>query len=155
MNQLVEEFRAQTQAFCLQVREPPLDGRRVMRSLLLLVANALLLPDLEPTTADPLADPEGLDSECHEVAAAAATLGADLYWEVFDPRELSEPVAGSLSDDLADIYRDLRRGLAAAERDIAEAVWNWRFSYETHWGDHATDAIRTLQRVVNDQTEPQ
>ena len=106
-----------------------------MRSLLLLVANALLLPDLEPTTADPLDDPEGLDSECQDVAAAAATLGVDLYWEVFDPRELSEPVAGSLSDDLADIYRDLRRGLAAAERDIEEAVWDWRFSYETHWGN--------------------
>jgi len=29
-----------------------------------------------------------------------------LYWEVFDPREESDPVVGDLGDDLADIYKN-------------------------------------------------
>ena len=72
----------------------------------------------------------------------------DVYWEVFDPYELSEPVAGSLSDDLLDVYRDVRRGLWLWENSaIADAVWEWRFSFESHWGDHAVDALRALHRA--------
>jgi hypothetical protein len=72
----------------------------------------------------------------------------DIYWEVFDPYELAEPVAGSLSDDILDVYRDVLRGLRQWEGgDYAAAVWGWRFSFESHWGDHAVDALRALHRA--------
>ncbi len=73
-----------------------------------------------------------------------------MYWEVFDPYVNEPAVAGSLDDDVLDVYRDLHRGLdlwdSAAPR--AAAIWEWRFSFDMHWGDHAVDAIRALQRAV-------
>lgn len=84
----------------------------------------------------------------------------DVYWEAFDPFESSEPVAGSLSDDLLDIYRDLRRGLGLWEqRGAADpvasrvaAIWEWRFHFDNHWGDHATSALRALHRACTRAT---
>lgn len=74
--------------------------------------------------------------------------GHDLYWEVFDPYECAEPVAGSLEDDVLDIYGDVRRGLWFWDKgDMADAVWEWRSSFECHWGDHAVDALRALHRA--------
>ena len=73
----------------------------------------------------------------------------DHYWEVFDPRESSEPVIGSLTDDVGDIYRDVVRGLMLFESGETEAaVWDWGFGRESHWGDHAVDALRALQRLT-------
>ncbi|MBX3192596.1 MAG: DUF5063 domain-containing protein [Labilithrix sp.] len=72
----------------------------------------------------------------------------DDYWEVFNPYEHAKPVAGWLSDDVLDVYRDVRSGLWFWEKNaIADAVWEWRFSFESHWGDHAIDALRALHRA--------
>lgn len=79
----------------------------------------------------------------------------DGYWEVFDPYEEAAPVGGSLSDDLLDVYGDLQRGLAlwdqggVTKRDELRiaAIWEWRFHFEIHWGDHAIDALRALHRA--------
>jgi hypothetical protein len=35
----------------------------------------------------------------------------DRYWQVFDPTEDDEAIFGTLADDIADIYRDLKEGL--------------------------------------------
>ena len=72
----------------------------------------------------------------------------DVYHEVFDPYVDEPPVCGSLSDDLLDIYRDLKRGLVAYDAgQVGTAVWEWRFHFDHHWGDHAVDALRALQRA--------
>lgn len=79
----------------------------------------------------------------------------DVYWEVFDPYEQGVPVAGSLSDDVLDMYGDLRRGLALWENGDrtkndgfkVAAIWEWRFHFDVHWGDHAIDALRALHRA--------
>jgi len=77
----------------------------------------------------------------------------DAYAEVFDPYEMDDtPVVGSLSDDLADVYRDLRRGLALFDASNRpgkiDAVWDWRFHFHSHWGEHATGALRPLHRLL-------
>jgi hypothetical protein len=42
------------------------------------------------------------------------------------------PVVASLADDIADIYRDLKKGFALlGSRD--GAVWEWRHGFEHHW----------------------
>jgi hypothetical protein len=109
--------------------------------LLALVAAAIRLPLPEVPGSAPTTD----------VAPPANWRGFDpfeIYWDVFDPYELSEPVAGSLSDDLLDVYRDLRRGLALWEAGKdGGAVWEWRFHFDAHWGNHATDALRALHRA--------
>jgi hypothetical protein len=73
--------------------------------------------------------------------------GFEIYWKVFDPYEQEPPVAGSLSDDLLDVYRDVGEGLALWESgQDANAIWEWRFSFESHWGARAIDAMRALHR---------
>lgn len=66
--------------------------------------------------------------------SVAEKLSRDVYWEIFDPLEaqLPEAVLGSISDDLADIWRDVKPA-SLAEVNAGAAVWNWRFSTETHW----------------------
>jgi len=69
------------------------------------------------------------------------------YGEVFNPLTVppEEPVVGDLSDDLADIYFELRAGLDLYEnKQPQEALWTWKFGLEIHWGEHATSAIRVL-----------
>lgn len=76
----------------------------------------------------------------------------DTYWEVFDPYVDEAPVASSLSDDLMDVYFDVRRGLDLWESNAprSAAIWEWRFHFDTHWGDHAVDALRALHRACHD-----
>lgn len=77
----------------------------------------------------------------------------DTYWEVFDPYIHDEPVAGSLSDDILDVYRDVVGGLVIWEQGkTADAAWHWRFLFDVHWGDHAIDALRALHRACKRST---
>ncbi|MFN2529064.1 MAG: DUF5063 domain-containing protein [Candidatus Baltobacteraceae bacterium] len=51
------------------------------------------------------------------------------------------PVTGWLADDLADIYLDLKKGLAEMNHGrVDDAIWEWRFGYFSHWGRHLTHA---------------
>ena len=69
------------------------------------------------------------------------------YREIFDPHSSPEDqeVTGDLLDDFSDIFHDLQRGLRAWNvGDSGKALWEWRFLFEAHWGEHATSAIRAL-----------
>jgi hypothetical protein len=87
------------------------------------------------------------NEEWQEVLTTCARLPFDHYGEVPDPLVVppGESVIGSLSDDVADIYRDVVTGLRAfraGHRD--HAIWEWQFNFGIHWGGHATGAIRAL-----------
>ena len=70
------------------------------------------------------------------------------YWEVFDPFVFEEPVCGDLRDDLQDIYADLRTGIREYEAGRENnALWEWKFGVDNHWGQHAVDAIRALHSI--------
>jgi hypothetical protein len=77
-----------------------------------------------------------------------ALLGpADLYRVVFDPyeSEADEPVVSSISQDLAEIYGDLSRGLRRWESgDHLEAAYEWRFGFQYHWGRHLVHVLGAL-----------
>ena len=80
---------------------------------------------------------------------ATNRLPFEAYGEVFDPTVIppQTPVCGSLSDDIADIYRDVVTGLReyqAGRRNAA--LREWGFLLQIHWGEHATGAIRALHR---------
>ena len=79
-------------------------------------------------------------------------LGQDDHYQiVFDPYVSEPPVGTSLSDCLADIYRDLREGLdgfGEQEEQNRKAVGNWRFSFLTHWGRHCVSAMRAIHRLL-------
>lgn len=72
----------------------------------------------------------------------------EAYWEVFDPYVEAPLCTGLLSDDVLDIRADLCPGLALWDRgQYRAAVWEWRFHFDSHWGDHAVDALRALHRA--------
>jgi hypothetical protein len=138
----------QAQQFCAFIEKASgysLDKRLscARQRLLELYETGSALPHVEP--------PEGIEAGANP-EPPHGWLGFDkfeIYWEVFDPYEESTAVAGSLSDDLLDVYRDLRRGLALWGKDVSRtaAIWEWRFHFDNHWGDHAIDALRALHRA--------
>jgi hypothetical protein len=71
----------------------------------------------------------------------------DSYRQVFDPTRDNEAIFGTLADDLADIYRNLKEGIVASESHRArpeDVIWSWRFSFYSHWGKHAMDALLAI-----------
>jgi hypothetical protein len=74
----------------------------------------------------------------------------DLYKKIFDPYERKDKEwnYGSLADDVADVYRDIKPGLqewdSSDAADRRYSIWDWSFLFEHHWGHHATGAFQTL-----------
>lgn len=97
--------------------------------------------------APPNQAPVASDSST-QFAALADFLGPRrFYREVFDP--YAEPsdseVIGDLIDDISDIHSNLLDGLIAwRSGNFGEALWAWRFSFQSHWAEHATSALRAL-----------
>jgi hypothetical protein len=58
-------------------------------------------------------------------------------------------VEASLSDDILDIYKDVKKGILLYEKnEHIEAIWEWKFCFEIHWGSHAVDEIRALHSAI-------
>ncbi len=80
----------------------------------------------------------------------------DLYSQVFDPTTDKEAIFGSLADDIADIYRDLKEGLVAGQTRQSrpeDIFWTWRLLYYSHWGKHAIDALLVLHFRLQEALE--
>jgi hypothetical protein len=113
--------------------------RKLRKTLANLIQAAYELPLVEPTDVDPPSVP---DTEWRGVFdGLTTTLKVRHYWQVAD-RDDQEVVCGDLADDLADIWRDLQVGLRTP-RD-GDAIWEWRFAFHTHWGQHAIAALSVL-----------
>jgi len=114
-------------------------AKTCLSHLLRLYVSALQSPEVEPETTDLL---PGVSHERgrRQGNMIAQKLARDYYWEVFEPLEEAkpEPVVGSLSDGLADIWRDLIPAVTEIDEanpaSIIEAPWHWRTSFETQWG---------------------
>ncbi|WP_106532558.1 DUF5063 domain-containing protein [Planomicrobium soli] len=73
----------------------------------------------------------------------------NVYSEIFDPYHNETQVNGCLEDDIIDIYSNIKIGLLLYEQGhSSEAVWEWKFGFEVHWGEHATSAIRALHSLI-------
>lgn len=83
----------------------------------------------------------------------------DLYSIVFDPITDADALKTTLSDDLSDIYADLKRGLIKydigdkQDRDVA--IWEWKFHMQIHWGQHAVGVLRPIHSLVYDHLDPE
>ncbi|HEY2860460.1 MAG TPA: DUF5063 domain-containing protein [Terracidiphilus sp.] len=122
----------------------------IYRLLPKLIDLAISLPDTEPTDEEPPAREIDQQDGWHRLfARLGERMGErDGYAVVFDPVSDTEIVRGSLADDLADIYRDLTGPLNALSMSSANKIWHWRFSFQTHWGNHAVDALKTIHCLL-------
>jgi hypothetical protein len=73
----------------------------------------------------------------------------DVYSMVFDPTKDKEAITQWLSDDLADIYRELHDFAvgAASEAALEDIVWEVKYAFGFHWGQHLTDALRVVHEL--------
>lgn len=125
-----------------------MDVRSALLRILALYQQGLLLPMpwTEGMDSD-LAECEVPQQELHAVIQRAWQLPCQFYAQVVDPFEDPQPtLSGShIADDIGDIYRDVVGGLMLFDRGMRdEALWEWKFNLQIHWGDHATGAIRAL-----------
>jgi hypothetical protein len=90
--------------------------------------------------------------EREAVRQACARLPLRYYSELFNPLSVpaqEEPTVGDLADDIADIFNDVLEGLRCFDYGrVPDAVWEWAFGFQSHWGRHASSAIRTLHAYL-------
>jgi hypothetical protein len=122
------------------------EGQRAHTLLARLYARALELE--APAQYDSDVEPKRIgDEEWKAVFKRGAALPFQYYSSYFDPSVIppDEHEIGDLSDDIADIYRDLSAALALYDDGHeTEAQREFHFSFVTHWGRHASGAIRAL-----------
>lgn len=143
----VEAFAAAARRFCAFV-----DGAAALTLAERLLAARTRLAELVHRASElPAVDAGGPDLAGDVATPVAAPGFAELdgYRVVFDPYGDEPATIGSLADDLADVHRDLGRGLAAFDAGaIAAATWEWRFGFHVHWGRHAVDALAAIHAAI-------
>jgi hypothetical protein len=145
-NNKAHEFYLSTMNFCNTVENfnSNIESdkyKTLLISLLDMYSKAFFLPDVEPQN----------DKEANiEISLPNINFNKyDCYWEVFNPYHLEEPLMANLSDDILDIYKDVKRGIYLYNNnEHKEAISEWKINFEIHWGNHAVDAIRALHSVI-------
>lgn len=148
MSKQIERFADTVRRFCRWAEGEPQDpisdaqtARRLLAELYLQVI------DLPEASSDADA-PEIAQEQYQSVFKRFGALPFNYYSECFNPLAIpaEQPDIADLADDLADIWRDLKRGLALYEEGAIEAaVWEWSFNFSAHWGHHACGALYALQ----------
>ncbi len=75
----------------------------------------------------------------------------DFYHDVYDPVFDEDIQYHPISEDLAEIYVDLKRQILKFELGgdhRIEAIWNWRFGFQMHWGNHLLGAMRPMHWLI-------
>jgi hypothetical protein len=79
---------------------------------------------------------------------------ADDYLEVFDEKinEAGEHVVSSISENMADIYQDIKDFLILYQTGTVEvmndAVWECRLNFETFWGQKLLNSMRAIHKFI-------
>ncbi|QQS40640.1 MAG: DUF5063 domain-containing protein [Acidobacteriota bacterium] len=145
----VENFAKIARRYCEWAeaeRGDPDDEMVVAREILAELHLAIIrLPNLGFDDDDDQDEVTWSADEWRKIRDSFRDLPVQGHWDVFDPLVEEAPVFNTLGDDLADIYADLKDGLAHHDAGrIGSAVWEWRFSFSTHWGRHLTSAQRAI-----------
>jgi hypothetical protein len=154
------EFVAVANEFCKYAEHASeLKGDELLkilqRILPLMYLKASLLPELNPyfedgnekfvTEADWLKINETLKEKFGT---------ANDYLEVFDEkiRDTEDPVLSSISENMADVYQDLKDFLLLYQTGTGEvmndAVWECRMNFENFWGQKLLNSMRAIHRFI-------
>jgi hypothetical protein len=129
--------------------------RILQRILPLMYIKASLLPQLNPyfedgnekfvTESDWILMHETLRNEFGT---------ADDYLEVFDDKtnETEGPVISSISENMSDVYQDIKDFLLLYQTGTAEvmndALWECRMNFENFWGQKLVNAMRAIHKFI-------
>lgn len=85
---------------------------------------------------------------------------SDEFW-IIDPQHVneSEPLKASLSENLADIYQDMKDLVMLYQKNTLPARENamadCKLLFETHWGFRIANILSRLHFLINDKEEDQ
>ncbi|HOI27622.1 MAG: DUF5063 domain-containing protein [Paludibacteraceae bacterium] len=128
---------------------------KLTKLLPLLYLKASLLPDLVTLSVDDM--PHCVTEEEYEYQRGQLLekIGRyDEYLEVFnaDMKYSDTPVVASISEDLTDIYQDLKDMVAnfkSADLNIMnDAILNCKTNFKEFWGQKALNALRALHNAL-------
>jgi hypothetical protein len=156
----VIEFVAVANEFCKYTEHASeLKGDELLkilqRILPLMYLKASLLPELNPYFED---GNEKFITESdwvkiHETLREKFGT-ADDYLEVFDEKmsESEGPVVSSISENMADIYQDIKDFLLLYQTGTNEvmndAIWECRLNFETFWGQKLLNSMRAIHKFL-------
>jgi hypothetical protein len=156
----VIEFVAVANEYCKYAEHASqLNGDELLkilqRILPLMYIKASLLPALEPFFEDGNEKfvTESDWTEIHETLKNKFGT-ADDYLEVFDEKtnETDGPVISSISENMADIYQDIKDFLLLYQTGTAEvmsdAIWECRMNFENFWGQKLVNAMRAIHKFI-------
>ena len=120
--------------------------KEVYKALLSVMREASRLQPRPVKSSKPLSNSNSAAYENSAAALTSVLKEQDVYHSVFDPYAHEDDSEILLSNDLAEIYEDLREGLGLrdSDEDPDEIEWNQWFAFWNHWGNHASDAVKTL-----------
>jgi hypothetical protein len=112
-----------------------------------LYKSALDLPAAKPETLGTDETPVAKEKSAELFHLLREKIGSlDGYWEVFDSREKTAPVQGTLAGDISEIYFDLKQDLQLEGAGVSQAdlLWELHFSFRSHWGKHLLSALTAI-----------
>ncbi len=136
-----------------EISEPDLTDK-LTKLLPLLYLKASLVPDTDTVNDE---DPEisvtediynYINSKLYNVF-----LAKDTYLEVFlqDMKYSETPISASISEDLTDVYQDLKNFITIFERGITEnmndAMYVCLENFKAYWGQKLVNVLRALHSV--------
>lgn len=156
----VVEFVAVANEFCKYAEHTQqLKGDELLkilqRILPLMYLKASLLPQLEPFFED---GNEKFVTETNWMNINDILTDkfgtANDYLEVFDEKinEAEGPVISSISENMADIYQDMKDFLLLYQTGTGEvmndAIWECRMNFENFWGQKLVNSMRAIHKFL-------
>lgn len=131
---------------------------KLTKILPLLYLKATLVPETD-TVNDDAPEISVMESDYNYISSKLYNifLNNDTYLEVFlqDMKYSETPISASISEDLADIYQDLKNFVTVFERGITEnmndALYLCAENFKAYWGQKLVNVLRALHSLKYSQ----
>lgn len=132
----------------------------VLKLLPLLYLKGALIPKFEPMTDETLQDyvtEENYDIVRNNIAMVMGE--QDDFLDVFveDMKYSESPILCTISENLADIYQDLKNFVCTMKDGIEEsmelALFECKCNFETYWGLKTANTMRAMHEVLYGMSE--
>ncbi len=151
---MVLEFLAVAHKYCLYIEEvEKQDGDSVFdylqKALSLLYVRGSVLPEMEVEEIE-LIEKYVTEEQWQTVFNDLRQKfgNSDEYWYVENDNPHNDLIKGSLSDNLADIYQDLKDFVILYQKPFRDAkvaaVWEIRQLFRAHWGFRVVNALKVV-----------
>lgn len=133
---------------------------RMLKMLPLLYVKASLLPEIPPTDQEPPAAFVREEDYSRVATRIAEVMGEeDTYLDVFvdDMKYSDQPVAAFVSENIADLYQDIRNFVSVYQLELTgqmqDALCICRENFFLYWGQKLVNVMRPLHALKCSEAE--